>query len=707
MPSLLKDTIHRSLVESLYNEIINRTSNYYYFIGRVKPWDDESEAPSPENLLSYETETRNNIISVKKINIKDVSFVVNRVNWTSGTTYDQYDPEYSVSTPSYSGAVSLKFANFYVLTSTFGVYKCIFNNNNGASTVEPFALDFSPVTYADGYVWKYMYTIPLSTRNRFLTDLYMPVQRSVNNIFYSNGEINSVIVDNTGSGYAANLATTISVIGTFKGGSGNVQANLVPIISSNRIATVLIENGGNNYANVRLEVNDYSGQGTSYYKNVANVKIFNPGLGYNSAVRANTVVRVITTGVFQPNSNAILTPIYSSNTLSNSIVDFLIVDPGEGYIQNAQTNTTITISTTGAFQPSANASANIFFNNKASITPVLRNGVIDRVYVSDPGDRLSSNITTTIAVSGDGEGASLSPVINQAGQLVDVIINNRGFGYSYVNLTVTGPGTGANVYADLSTGDLESLQSLVELSAINGGVHALRVDDAGNNYSNANVTLVGDGSGFVGNVVTLSNSISLVEVVSPGSGYTYANVLVTGPGSNANVSAIFSPFNGHGSDAVAELFADTIMFYNTLANETIHGKSVDNQYRQIGIVKNPKKFDSEESFTSSTGTSCYLVTLNSTSGISQDDLLYVDLLSDRYFEVVGIYGNQVLIISKNNYELQSSDILKSLSTNYSISSIDEYPDINIFTGDLLYIDNKTSVTYSSQQSVTLRTILRL
>lgn len=707
MPSLLKDTIHRSLVESLYNEIVNRSSNYYYFIGRVKPWDDESEAPSPGNTLSYEKETRNNIISVKKINIKDVSFVVNRVNWSSGTVYDQYDPDYSVDNPSYSGAASLKNANFYVLTSTFGVYKCLFNYNNNPSTVEPSALDPTPVTYADGYVWKYLYTIPLSTRNRFLTDFYMPVQRAVNDVFYSNGEISSVIIDSTGSGYLSNAATTITVSGTFRGGNGNVTANLTPVVLSNRIASVIIENPGNNYQNVFLTVNSYLGLGTSYYKNVSNVKIYNSGSGYNTAVRSNTVVSVITTGNSQPNSNAILSAVYSSNSLNNSIVGFSIVDPGEGYTLPAQQNTSIVISTTGAIQPSANASANIFFANTAILTPVLRNGQIDRVIINDPGDRLDSNTTTTMSISGDGVGASISPVVNSAGQLVDTIINSRGYGYSYVNISVTGIGTGANAYAELSSGDLNSLQSIVELSAIDGGVHALKVNNSGNNYSNANVSIVGDGTGFIGNVVILGNSINFVEVVSPGSGYTYGNVTVTGPGANANVSIIFSPIGGHGSDAVAELFADTIMLYSAVANETIHGKSVNNEYRQTGILKNPKKFNGEESFTSSSGTSCYLVTLDTTSGISEDDLLYVDLSSDRYFEVIGVYGTQVLLLSKNNYTLLETDVLNSVSSSYTITTIDDYPNINILSGDLLYIDNKTSVTYSSQQLVTLRTVLRL
>ena len=129
MPFLLKDTIHRSLVESVYNEFLSRRSNYYYFIGNILEWGNANNPDTPVGTQEYEHYTRNGILSIKRINLRDVSFVVPRINWSSGTVYDQFDGNYSTTFTAESGAVSLKTATFYVLTSTFGVYKCIFNNN--------------------------------------------------------------------------------------------------------------------------------------------------------------------------------------------------------------------------------------------------------------------------------------------------------------------------------------------------------------------------------------------------------------------------------------------------------------------------------------------------------------------------------------------------------------------------------------------------
>ena len=53
-------------------------------------------------------------------------------------------------------------ANFYVMNSERNVYKCLDNNNNDSgSTVEPTGTDTIVLSTADGYKWKYMYTLSL------------------------------------------------------------------------------------------------------------------------------------------------------------------------------------------------------------------------------------------------------------------------------------------------------------------------------------------------------------------------------------------------------------------------------------------------------------------------------------------------------------------------------------------------------------------
>jgi hypothetical protein len=67
------------------------------------------------------------------------------------------------------------------------------------------------------------------------------------------------------------------------------------------------------------------------------------------------------------------------------------------------------------------------------------------------------------------------------------------------------------------------------------------------------------------------------------------------------------------------------------------------------------------------------------------------------------------VLSKNNYSLAENEILVNSSTEdeFTVESIDETPDINKFTGDLIFIDNRTSISYSDQQLIALRTTIQL
>jgi hypothetical protein len=715
MSYLIKDGIHGVFVDAIYNEIFSKRANYYYFIGKVIPWDIPTVPDIPVNTQSYEYDTRNNIISIKKIQISDVSYVVPRRNWVSGIVYDQFDGDYSSTFPSNSGATSLKNSTFYVLTTEFNVYKCIFNNNNSPSVIEPSGTDPITITTSDGYVWKYMYTIPLSIRNRFLTETVMPVQKAVYNSFYSNGEVDRVIVDNYGSGYYGNLVVTLRVNGTFKGATGNSIANLIPVFNQQgSITAVKIKNAGNNYVSANISVIDNDYTGNSFYKGLANVTIVNVGAGYtNAAYITNTTATISTSGVFQPNSNATLALSFNNN----SLVGVRITNNGSGYTAPAIANTVVNITTTGVFQPTTNANIILNFANSAILTPVILDGKIDRVLINDPGVGYRSNIQTVFSLIGDGTGASFTPYINESGQLEDVIIESRGQGYTYLDVDVVGDGTGANVQPFLSTGDLDTLQSTVELAAAEGAIHAIRILNRGNNYTSANIVVTGDGSGFAGTVIlSNTNTISYINVTNPGSGYTYANVQITGNGSNAEASAIMSPIGGHGSDAVKELFADTLMFYSTINNETIHSLNVDNDYRQFGIIRNPKQFNNDRLFANVAGTPCILLAANTvinalSNTLQQDTILELSNDSTRKYQVIDVdeVNSRILINPLNNKYLTTGNVLYDPITdsNFPILTVNSNPTINKFSGELLFIDNRTKVSYSDQQLVTLKTTIKL
>ena len=148
----------------------------YMFIGRPLSWTDDNNPPTPVDSLNDEYDAYANMVALKKVSSTDVSHAIIRRDWTSGTTYDEYRHNYTSSNTATSGASTLWASTFYVVTSDYNVYKVISNNGGANSTVMPTGTSTSILTTADGYKWKFMYSISASDVIKFVTSDFIPVK---------------------------------------------------------------------------------------------------------------------------------------------------------------------------------------------------------------------------------------------------------------------------------------------------------------------------------------------------------------------------------------------------------------------------------------------------------------------------------------------------------------------------------------------------
>lgn len=214
--SVFKPKFKKTIADAVFQEVTSGTAIYYHWFGKENLWTDflspfigssPSDIPGqPSNNFRYDLHVRRDILTCKKVKTSDVSYVVKRIDWVSGTVYDMYDDAIETVegygyAPSYSGAVTLEDSLFYVMTPEYKVYKCIWNNDDQPSTVMPTSTSTSVITTADGYKWKFMYLIPVSLRNRFLTPEWMPITTALKSKNYSGGEITKIAIQNGGGGY--------------------------------------------------------------------------------------------------------------------------------------------------------------------------------------------------------------------------------------------------------------------------------------------------------------------------------------------------------------------------------------------------------------------------------------------------------------------------------------------------------------------------
>ena len=263
MPAIITDKfrIHNS---EQFSEAFSESSGNTMYLGIGRPQafatstrgdsrtnnEGTDTAPvTPADNINSQHFPFDDMLAAKKITSSDITFAIPRRNWTTGTVYDVYRHDYgeyatgtTTAITSNSGASTLHDATFYVLTSARNVYKCLDNNSNANSTVEPTGTDVTILETADGYRWKYMYTLSASQQANFLSTDFMAV--STNSTVSSaavDGAINVCKIKTAGSGGTDGTHTGIAIRGD--GSSGEVSVT----VTSGAVTAVTVTTPGTGY----------------------------------------------------------------------------------------------------------------------------------------------------------------------------------------------------------------------------------------------------------------------------------------------------------------------------------------------------------------------------------------------------------------------------------------------------------------------------
>ena len=267
------------------------------FIGRPHAWatdvdpqgvsvveGTDSAPPTPYDTMGAEFYAWDDMIGMKKIASTDVSYVIPRRDWTTGTTYDYYSHDIATGAAANSGATNLFDATFHVVNSNNDVYKCIWNDANTASTTEPTSTSNSIATLADGYKWKYMYSLTAAEAINFKSTDFIHVSTdSTVSAAAVDGALDTVVVVAGGSSYTLSSGSTITGIPIRGDGSGGVCSCT---IASGAISAVTVTTAGTGYTYAYIRSADVvSGTNAAGGGSGCNLKVIIPpkgGHGYNA-----------------------------------------------------------------------------------------------------------------------------------------------------------------------------------------------------------------------------------------------------------------------------------------------------------------------------------------------------------------------------------------------------------------------------------------
>ena len=289
------------------------------------------------------------------------------------------------------------------------------------------------------------------------------------------------------------------------------------------------------------------------------------------------------------------------------------------------------------------------------------------------------------------------------------------------------------------------------------------------NSTYTRVPILGDGFGAEATIVINNDSkVETVTVSKGGEGYSYGTVdLVAGNVPTGTTSPVFNvivpPSGGHGSDIYRELGAYNVLTYARFENDTENPDFITgNQFARVGMIENPTSYNSSSILTLDKASAVYALrltgigyssavftpdsTITQTVGlgstavgrvVSYDQVTGVlkywqdrtnsGFSSDGTLDASPVYGFRSnkftysitgggsLAITGGSVSLGINTAFQGVST--VLNSRTYYlgqnfvnglanPESQKFSGDIIYVDNRPSVTRSSSQKEDVKIILQ-
>jgi hypothetical protein len=354
--------------------------------------------------------------------------------------------------------------------------------------------------------------------------------------------------------------------------------------------------------------------------------------------------------------------------------------------------------------------ANTFYvrNSKDQVFKVLHNG-------SDNGTGLPSTIEPTIDIDGQ---LPENPYIETADGYKWKYLYTIPYGLKQKFFTKNWmPVTDDNAVV---AGSTDGRIDIIEIH--DGGTgYFLDNGESGNSNSLSIITVTGDGTGAVVTAKVQSGVITEVNVLNGGSGYTYADISIDDPdqlpsGNVADLAAAISPPGGHGSNPRKELGCYSVMtsvdFVGTEGDTIPVGTDVvPFDFRQIVLLRDPMLANGTFANGSVYRTTTKLsLTDPGSTNYTNDETVYTGTSEATATFTATVVNwdpntNELFVNNIRGEPTVGSTLTGSVSAATSTVLGVEEPDIALFTGDLLYIENRQKIVRDADQTEQIRLVL--
>lgn len=450
---------------------------------------------------------------------------------------------------------------------------------------------------------------------------------------------------------------------------------------------------------------------------------------------ANLFVKSIDTRIVNAASNGVVTVgVGLANTINSTTINFtsgatpalsigLIVKLGDERREIIGFNSSAVVVNT-AFS-SAYTNANLF--TTTSSTTQYSN----KFYVRNTKDQVFKCL-----FNNESAQSVNMPEISLGGQLPENPYIETDDGYKWKYLYTIPTGLKNKFFTDKYMPVIKD--TTVLNNAVDGRIDIVQILDGGSFYFrgstqtlyDANTTVTGDGTGASLRYSITDGVITDINILNGGNNYTTATITLNDPlqtqgiGTDADLRVVISPQNGHGSDPIREIGASSQMISVDFDGDVGGLFKVQNDgtddIRQICLLKDPK-FASNSQYTQTSVIPMYTLIFVSNptqpDGFIHDSTVFVPAESSTSFEDAVFTGKVVhydagsnILVLNNTTGSVSGIVAKFIYQNGDLGRIAKIitvdtPDINIFSGELLYLENRAKIVRSTNQTETVKLVV--
>ena len=319
-----------------------------------------------------------------------------------------------------------------------------------------------------------------------------------------------------------------------------------------------------------------------------------------------------------------------------------------------------------------------------------------------------------------------------------------------------------NDWTTTNDASIQSVRENGDSDTNNNQIKKVYIDNQGEGYSGGlgqEFSILGDGTGGKVVIDVVSGKITNAIVSSGGKGYTYGLVDLGSINANASTKAklipIIPPSKGHGHNVYEELGTDRVLVYARFGGDN-KDFPLTSKFAQVELVKNPTSIGTTSIYFGDSYSSLSAFKFTSTNGVTpsigekitqtlgsglkavgyvasfdaetkvmkyiQDRSLYFGNSTDQT-DYVGIstQGQVLAFESSTNQISGPSGFQGSIETTFSlgITTVSSKnvglgvtftnglatPEINKGSGDVIYIDNRATITRNSRQKEDVKIIL--